>query len=127
MTLGLVCDGTVKSFDFDVSGFPASSTRGVLGSSISLMGSPAGVQFILLTAEGNLRKVLRTMGRNTPDAQVIFSGFGDVGFPPAFAVSASIPATANASGDIRMEVLGARDAGAGQVQGIANIWFITKP
>jgi hypothetical protein len=121
------CDGTNKTINITATGFAANSTQGVLGAEITLFENRGGLQYVLLRAQGDPQKQVTSLGKDDSRSQVVFSGQGFVGFPPAFAASATIPATANAAGNIPFTIDGACNGGFGQVQGNVTIWFLVTP
>jgi hypothetical protein len=122
------CNGTNQVITFNFTGLLASSTLGIIGTSLALFANPGGVQFVTVsTNDGVFNVVLASLGQNDNHSQTIFSGQGInfAGTPE----SATIPIITNAGGAASFSLVGNCTGGPGvpPVQGTVIVWFLFNP
>ena len=102
------CDGSNKQVNLSLPGF-APGSQFILGGEIILYENNGGLQYVVLIGEANLQKTIVSLGKADNSARIALPTFFQV--------------TADGSGNVIITVAGACNAGAGQVQGRATIYF----
>jgi hypothetical protein len=103
------CDGSNKTINVNVGGFPAASNQFPLGAEVTLFENNGGLQYILLRAEGDPNKQILSLGKTESAVR--------------FAMPSFYTTTASAAGVVRFTIDGACNGGFGQVQGNVTIYF----
>ena len=104
------CDGSQKKVLLNATGFPANSNQPIAGGALNVYSIPATstLEYIRLSDSSSYHTIL-VSGLNELSAR--------------FAMPTTFSETANASGSILIEVLGACKGG-GSVSGYATIYFL---
>jgi hypothetical protein len=105
----LLCDGTLRTTTFNLTGLGASTTRSIQGASFAVSDPRGGVKLLRLLAQADATKV------------VLESGAGQTGDRADLEISKILTST-NASGSIPMQVSGVC-VGGGSMHAFATVWF----
>jgi hypothetical protein len=103
------CDGTNKTANLSLSGFPANTAQFILGGEVTLFENTGGLQYVILRGEGNPQKQVLSLSKT--------DNTGRIGLPTFYQVAA------NAAGNVAVTVDGACNGGTGQIQGNVTIYF----
>jgi hypothetical protein len=105
----LLCDGTVRSVIFNMTGL-GTANRFIQGGDFSITNPSGGVRFLQMLAEADNTKLIVDMGFQRVRAIGQFTGF--------------IQVTPNASGNLPVQVTGIC-MGGGSLTGFATVYFFS--
>jgi hypothetical protein len=104
----LICDGTVRTVNFVVGGFPASTNQFILGGAVAVANPRDGIKSLRVMVAADPTKVVLIMGNNETAARFAMPSFYQV--------------PSNAAGNIGMQIIGAC-SGGGAAQGLVELIF----
>jgi hypothetical protein len=113
------CNGQSQTTSFNFGALPPNTNLLIVATELVLFENQGGLQFVLLSVNGDRTRQLATMGLPATARQ---AGGGDHVFNQSPYGLAS--ATTNATGQVRIQVDGACNGGFGNLQGTATVWFV---
>jgi hypothetical protein len=113
------CNGQNQATSFTFGSLPANANLLIVAAELVLFENRGGLQYVLLSVNGDRTKQLANMGLPASAGQ---AGGGDHVFNQSPYGLAS--ATTDGAGQVRIQVDGACNGGFGNLQGTATVWFI---
>jgi hypothetical protein len=112
------CNGQIQTTSFNFGALPPNTDLLIVATELVLFENQGGLQFVLLSVNGDRTRQLATMGLPATARQ---AGGGDHVFNQSPYGLAS--ATTDGTGQVRIQVDGACNGGFGNLQGTATVWF----
>ena len=112
------CNGQAQTTSFNFTALPPNADLLIVATELVLFENQGGLQFVLLSVNGDTSKQLANMGL---PASARKSGGGGHIFNASEHGLAS--ATTDGTGQVRIQVAGACSGGFGNLQGTATVWF----